>query len=395
MERANALDTGSYALIEVVGPSLAGALIGLAGPAATLFVIAVLYLLAAGSLTPILRVAQTPTARLSKPVVDAAVAGLTYIARHPTLRGLAICYSVYQLSWGVLVVVVPVAVTRALGSTTNADTMVGALWSVCGLAGGLGALIAGQVLSIGRERQMLGFSIAGMAVATYPLASSFGLFGLVAGLIIMGFLEGPADVALLTLRQRRTEPEWLGRVLTVSMSLNVTGLPLGSLIGGSLITHSLSRPSRNQTGFRTRSALGRANLFWFSDGQWARIEPFIPSNRRGVKPKNNRRILSGIMHVLKSGCRWVDCPPEYGPAKTVYNRFNRWSAQGIWQSIFEAAAEPAEPPERMALDSTHVKAHRCAGGGKGGRRNRRLASPRAGATARFTALSISCAARGS
>src|SRR2546425_12110986 len=59
----------------------------------------------------------------------------------------------------------------------------------------------------------------------------------------------------------------------------------------------------------------RANLFWFSDGQWARIEPFIPSNRRGVKPKNNRRILSGIMHVLKSGCRWVDCPPEYGPAK--------------------------------------------------------------------------------
>src|ERR1044071_5695119 len=104
----------------------------------------------------------------------------------------------------------------------------------------------------------------------------------------------------------------------------------------------------------------RANLFWFSDGQWARIEPFIPSNRRGVKPKNNRRILSGIMHVLKSGCRWVDCPPEYGPAKTVYNRFNRWSAQGIWQSIFEAAAEPAEPPERMALDSTHVKAHRIA-----------------------------------
>jgi transposase len=84
----------------------------------------------------------------------------------------------------------------------------------------------------------------------------------------------------------------------------------------------------------------RANLFWFSDGQWARIEPFIPSNRRGVKPKNNRRILGGIMHVLKTGCQWVDCPPEYGPAKTVYNCFNRWSAQGIWQSIFEAVAEP-------------------------------------------------------
>jgi mannitol 2-dehydrogenase len=169
-----------------------------------------------------------------------------------------------------------------------------------------------------------------------------------------------------------------------------------------LKTHSKARVKTQLTMLRFNGLVNRiggqqmrANLFWFSDGQWARIEPFIPSNRRGVKPKNNRRILSGIMHVLKSGCRWVDCPPEYGPAKTVYNRFNRWSAQGIWQSIFEAVAEPAEPPERMALDSTHIKAHRCAGGGKGGRRNRRLASPRAGATARFTALSISCAARGS
>src|SRR5258706_2547917 len=95
----------------------------------------------------------------------------------------------------------------------------------------------------------------------------------------------------------------------------------------------------------------------------------------------------------RADVEWVDCPPEYGPAKTVYNRFNRWSAQGIWQSIFEAVAEPAEPPERMALDSTPIKTHRCAGGGKGGRRNRRFASPRAGATARITALSINCAAR--
>ena len=100
-----------------------------------------------------------------------------------------------------------------------------------------------------------------------------------------------------------------------------------------------------------------ANLFWFSDEQWARIEPLIPSHRRGVTPKNNRRILSGIMHVLKSGCRWVDCPPEYGPAKTVYNRFNRWSAQRIWQSIFEAAAEPALPPGSGWDQATHHAEH--------------------------------------
>ena len=138
----------------------------------------------------------------------------------------------------------------------------------------------------------------------------------------------------------------------------------------------------------------RANLFWFSDEQWSRIELFIPTNRRGVKPKNNRRILSGIMHVLKTGCRWVDCPPEYGPAKTVYNRFNRWSAQGIWQSIFEAAptrgAAGTSGPRQHAYQSASLRWRR-----KRGRQSRRLASPRAAGTARFMALSISCAARGS
>src|SRR5215510_14325332 len=139
----------------------------------------------------------------------------------------------------------------------------------------------------------------------------------------------------------------------------------------------------------------RANLFWLNDEQWAKIKPLIPMNRPGPKPRNNRRILSGIIHVLKTGCRWQDCPPEYGPYTTVYNRFNRWSGRGIWQQIFETVAGSPEPPEQVALDSTHVKAHRCAGGGKGGRRNRRSASPRAAGTARFMGLPTSCAARGS
>lgn len=239
LERANALDTGSYALIEVVGPALAGGLFGFAGPVATMMVIVIFYALAAISLIPILRAAKTPTAHRPTTLIGEAVAGLAHIARHPTLRGLAIAYSIYQMSWGVLLVVVPVAVIHALGPTANADLTVGALWAACGLAGGLGALLAGQVRSIGRERQMIGLSIAAMAVAIYPLAASLGLYGLAAGIMIMGFLEGPADVGLLTLRQRRTAPEWLGRVLTVSMSLNVSGLPLGSAIGGSLVSYSV------------------------------------------------------------------------------------------------------------------------------------------------------------
>src|SRR5215470_10594715 len=59
----------------------------------------------------------------------------------------------------------------------------------------------------------------------------------------------------------------------------------------------------------------RASLFWLNDEQWAKIKPLIPMNRPGVKPQNNRRILSGIIHVLKTGCRWQDCPPEYGPIR--------------------------------------------------------------------------------
>ena len=67
------------------------------------------------------------------------------------------------------------------------------------------------------------------------------------------------------------------------------------------------------------------HLFWFSDSQWSQIEPHLPTNQQGPKREDDRRILSGIMHVIKTGCRWCDCPAAYGPAKTVYNRFARWS----------------------------------------------------------------------
>src|ERR1700733_13764736 len=67
-----------------------------------------------------------------------------------------------------------------------------------------------------------------------------------------------------------------------------------------------------------------ANEFWLSDRQWAALEPLIPVNRRGVKPRRNREIISGIMHILKVGWRWRDCPEVYGPHTTVYNVFNRW-----------------------------------------------------------------------
>lgn len=110
-----------------------------------------------------------------------------------------------------------------------------------------------------------------------------------------------------------------------------------------------------------------ADLFWFSDAQWSRIQPLLPTNTRGMPRVDDRRVLSGIVHVLKSGCRWSDCPKEYGPHKTVYNRFIRWAKRGIWEDIFATLAGAEGAPDTLMIDSTVVKAQRCSGGAKGGR----------------------------
>ena len=108
-----------------------------------------------------------------------------------------------------------------------------------------------------------------------------------------------------------------------------------------------------------------SHLFWLSAEQWAVLEPLVPMDRPGVKPKRNREVISGIIHVLHIGCRWCDCPPEYGPSTTIYNRFNRWSKAGIWQTIL-AGLVSFEAADVQCIDSTTAKAHRCATGGKGG-----------------------------
>ena len=127
-----------------------------------------------------------------------------------------------------------------------------------------------------------------------------------------------------------------------------------------------------------------AELFWFSDEQWARIEPLLPTNTRGLKRVDDRRVLSGILHVIRSGCRWCDCPPEYGPAKTIYNRFVRWARRGIWENIFATLAKRSEHPERLLIDTTIVRAHRSAGGGKGGRNIKPLVAASAAEPPRST-----------
>ena len=116
-----------------------------------------------------------------------------------------------------------------------------------------------------------------------------------------------------------------------------------------------------------------AREFWLSDVQWSVIEPLLPTNQPGARRVDDRRVISGIIHVLKVGCRWQDCPAAYGPATTVYNRFHRWARRGLWRRLFEALVR-VDPADVQAIDSTTAKAHRSAAGGKGGPKRRRLAA---------------------
>ena len=99
--------------------------------------------------------------------------------------------------------------------------------------------------------------------------------------------------------------------------------------------------------------------------EWAVIAPLLPNKPRGVARVDDRRVLNGIFWTLRTGSPWRDLPERYGPYTTIYNRFNRWARAGVWLRIFEALA--ARSPDSLHLiDSSIVRAHQHAAGGKKG-----------------------------
>ena len=121
-------------------------------------------------------------------------------------------------------------------------------------------------------------------------------------------------------------------------------------------------------------------LFWLSDEAGAAIEPHLPKNQPGARRVDDRRVISGILHVLKVGCRWWDCPAAYGPSTTVHNRFNRWSRRGFWLKLLDALVHAGAVTRSTAIDSTYIKAQRAAFGGKGGRSIQAIGRSRGGWT---------------
>lgn len=100
-------------------------------------------------------------------------------------------------------------------------------------------------------------------------------------------------------------------------------------------------------------------LFWLSEPQMRKIEPYFPRSH-GVPRVDDRRVISGIIFVIRNGLRWRDAPADYGPHKTIYNRFVRWSRLGVFNRIFASLAADDGPPDTLMIDATHLKAHRTA-----------------------------------
>ena len=102
-----------------------------------------------------------------------------------------------------------------------------------------------------------------------------------------------------------------------------------------------------------------SDLFWLSKAQMRRIEPYFPLSH-GVPRVDDRRVVSGIIFVIRNGLRWRDAPRAYGPHKTIYNRFIRWSRLGVFNRIFAELAGKSGDPDQVMIDATHLKAHRTA-----------------------------------
>jgi transposase len=93
-----------------------------------------------------------------------------------------------------------------------------------------------------------------------------------------------------------------------------------------------------------------------SDYEWTAIKPMLPTKPRGVRRVNDRRVLSGIFWVLRSGAPWRDLPETYGPRTTCYNRFVRWRRAGVWDRIMDALAAGHDVAVQM-IDTSVVRVH--------------------------------------
>ena len=234
-ERANALDSSGYLVASLIGAPLAGGLVGLLGPEWALAATGGLFAVSALVIFGL----HDPSSRISsgRSILGDAWSGLVYVARNASLRGLAITLSTFNVGYGILEIAIPVLVLTRLHQGPAA---VGFLWGLLGVGGLAATLVSGRVKTEGRERQLMLGSIVIQAAALIALPFAQAYWIVAAVMLASGIASGPFDIAMFTLRQRRTNPAWFGRAFAVSMSLNYVGTPIGAALAGPLIGVSLN-----------------------------------------------------------------------------------------------------------------------------------------------------------
>jgi putative transposase len=102
-----------------------------------------------------------------------------------------------------------------------------------------------------------------------------------------------------------------------------------------------------------------------SDAAWERMAPLIIGrpDQKGSTGRDNRMFVEGVLWIVRTGSPWRDLPEAFGDWNSVFRRFSRWSAKGVWWRIFEAMSDDPDF-EYLIVDSTIVRAHQHAAGAK-------------------------------
>jgi predicted MFS family arabinose efflux permease len=242
-ERVNAVDSNGYVVATILGPPIAASLVAFLGPEIAIVAIAIPFGLAAVALIGVREPAGAPT---GSSLLGDAWAGLRYVWRNPTLRGLGFAISTTNLAGGMATIVVPLLVIDQLGYS---EAVVGLVFAVSGVSGMISTFFFGRFDTRGREWPMLVIPMFGWAPVVALLLVSAGVLGpiepavalafVVAYQLLTGLIAGPLDIALFTVRQRRTDPAMLGRAFAVSMAFNFVGYPVGAAIAGALAAGSI------------------------------------------------------------------------------------------------------------------------------------------------------------
>jgi MFS family permease len=233
-ERLNAVDSNGYVIASIIGPPLAGLAVGFIGGPITILLIGLLYGVAA---IVVIRVPEPPhEAVTSGSLLTDAWQGLKYTWRNPTLRGIGFSLTVANLGNGMITIIVPLLILERLHL---GEAVVGLVFAAQGVFGMISGFAAGRWDTRGRERRLIAIPTLLLAPAAAILLVDAGLWPIVVAMCLMGLVVGPLDVAMFTLRQRTTDPAWMGRAFAISMSFNFAGYPVGAAIFGALAGYSI------------------------------------------------------------------------------------------------------------------------------------------------------------